>query len=115
MNERGHYGNGARSHAPYVGQEASKPKDSSLSGLIVPGAIFAGIAILFGRFAVLEAREMKDVERELRRERERQRFLDLPDREAVALAKEIGWKPGREAGWREEQNRALDAYLAKKG
>lgn len=75
-------------------------------------AIDRGIAILFGRFAVLEAREMKDVERELRRGRERQNIIDLPDREAAALAKNIGLRSGMSQA---AQDRALDAYLAKKG
>jgi hypothetical protein len=44
MNERGHYGNGTLQRA-YVGEEASKSKDSSLSRLIVPGAI-AGVILL---------------------------------------------------------------------
>lgn len=44
MNERGHYGNGTLQRG-YVGQEAAKSKDSSLSRLIVPGAI-VGVILL---------------------------------------------------------------------
>ena len=93
----------------YSGQETSKPKGSSLSGLIIPGAIFAGVALLFGLFA---GREMKDTEREYRRARTRQKFLDLPDREAASFAKEIGLRTGMSQA---AKDRALDAYLAKKG
>jgi len=100
MNERGHYGT-------KIGKEPST--SATPWGWVISGLALSWGVILFGRYA---AREMKEDEREQRRWRVRQKFLDLPDREAAALAKEIGLRSGMSQA---AQDRALDAYLAKKG